>query len=175
MHRYHLNRREGPSNIFGMPVFHDDRIYVAGGGDIWWGKNEAWFKCIDATLTGDVTATARRWSYPLVRHVMSTPAVAEGWCSSAIAARRSIAWTPGPASPIGPTRQAARSGPRRCVADGKVYLGTRRGQFLVFAAARRSRCSAPSSSVRPISATAVAANGTLYVATMNRLFAVGQP
>ena len=41
-----------------MPVFHNNRLYVAGGGDIWWGKNEAWLKCIDATRTGDITTKA---------------------------------------------------------------------------------------------------------------------
>ena len=75
VHRFTTNKREGPSNIYGMPVFVDGRIYIAGGGDIWWGKNEAWLKCIDATGTGDTTSTAQIWSYPLNRHVMSTAAV----------------------------------------------------------------------------------------------------
>src|SRR6185503_8193311 len=33
VHSYNLNRREGPSNIYGMPVSYKDRVYVAGGGD----------------------------------------------------------------------------------------------------------------------------------------------
>ena len=41
-----------PSDIFGMPVFDNNRIYVAGGGDIWWGKNEAWLKCFEARGAG---------------------------------------------------------------------------------------------------------------------------
>ncbi|MBI3191070.1 MAG: PQQ-binding-like beta-propeller repeat protein, partial [Pedosphaera parvula] len=52
VHRYNSNRRESPSNIYGMPVIHEGRLYVAGGGDLFWGKNEAWLKCIDATKTG---------------------------------------------------------------------------------------------------------------------------
>ena len=55
MHRFNSNRRESPSNIYGMPVFHGNRLYVAGGGDIFWGKNEAWLKCLDATGAGDMT------------------------------------------------------------------------------------------------------------------------
>ena len=69
------NRHESPSDIFGMPVFDNNRIYVAGGGDIWWGKNEAWLKCIDATRTGDITTNGLVWSYTLQKHVMATPAV----------------------------------------------------------------------------------------------------
>src|SRR5262249_40193357 len=63
--RYSQNRREGPSDIYGMPVFHRSRIYVAGGGDLFWGKNEAWIKCIDATKSGDITTNGLVWSYAL--------------------------------------------------------------------------------------------------------------
>jgi outer membrane protein assembly factor BamB len=57
------------------------------------------------------------------------------------------------------------------VADEKVYLGTRRGHFYVFAASREKRLLNTLSLGSPVSATATAANGVLYVATMNRLYA----
>jgi outer membrane protein assembly factor BamB len=78
VHRYNSNRREGPSTIFGMPVYHDNRVYVAGGGDLWWGKKGAWLQAIAADREGDITATGGLWSYPLEEHVLSTPAVHEG-------------------------------------------------------------------------------------------------
>jgi outer membrane protein assembly factor BamB len=59
------------------------------------------------------------------------------------------------------------------VADGKVYLGTRSGTFYVFAAAREKKVLSTLELGQPISATAAAANEVLYVATMNRLYAVG--
>ncbi|MHC4496599.1 MAG: outer membrane protein assembly factor BamB family protein, partial [Planctomycetota bacterium] len=49
VHQYIRNRNESPSNIKSMPVFYDNRIYVTLGGDIWWGKNQAWLKCFKAT------------------------------------------------------------------------------------------------------------------------------
>ena len=60
------------------------------------------------------------------------------------------------------------------VADGKVFLGTRSGQFLVFAAGREKRLLSDVKLGAPISATATAANGTLYVATMTHLHAVAR-
>jgi len=57
IHNFLRNRQEGPSNFYGMPVFHQGRLYVAGGGDVFWGKNEAWLKCIDASGSGDITKT----------------------------------------------------------------------------------------------------------------------
>src|SRR5207253_1913881 len=63
IHEYLSNRREGPSDIYGMPVFYHNRVYVTGGGDVFWGKNEAWLKCIEATRTGDITTNGLVWSY----------------------------------------------------------------------------------------------------------------
>ena len=172
VHKYHSNRHEGPTDFFGMPVFYENRLYVAGGGDIWWGKNEAWLKCIDPTRTGDITTNGLLWSYPLQKHVMATPAIAEGLifiadcghvlhCVDALTGRacwtdelKGEAW----ASPL--------------VADGKVYLGTRNGSFYVFAAQRQKKLLSALDLGSPISSTAIAANGVLYLATMNRLYAL---
>jgi hypothetical protein len=64
VHRFNSNKRESPSNIYGTPVFVDGRIYVAGGGDWFWGKNEAWLQCFDPRGTGDLTTKALRCVHP---------------------------------------------------------------------------------------------------------------
>jgi outer membrane protein assembly factor BamB len=172
IHPYLSNRREGPSNFYGMPVFFHNRVYVAGGGDLFWGKTEAWLKCIDATRTDDITTNGLVWSYRLEKHVMSTPAIAGNLVFIADCGRAfhcvdsetgKLYWTheiSGDvwASPL--------------VADGKVYLGTRTGAFYVFAASNQKKLLRTVEFGSPISATATAANGVLYVATMNRLYAV---
>jgi len=184
VHKFITNRRESPSNIYGMPVFHRDRLYVAGGGDIWWGKNEAWLKCIDVPaltrpgghpLPSDEKGAGGEglvWSYPLEKHVLSTPAVSDGLVFIADCGRTfhcvdaktgKLFWTheiKGEvwASPL--------------VADRKVYLGTRSGDFYVFAASKEKQVLAELGLGDPISATVTVANGVLYVATMNNLYAV---
>lgn len=171
VHKYVGNRRESPSNFYGMPVFHNRRVYLAGGGDIWWGKREAWLKCVRADVANTANDERRVWAYPLQKHVLSTPAIWNGRvfiadCGPTLhcvdAETGQAVWThtlQGEvwASPL--------------VADDKVYLGTRRGQFYVFAASREKRLHNTLSLGSPISATAAAANGVLYVATMNRLYA----
>ena len=155
-----------------MPVFHEGRLYVAGGGDIWWGKNEAWLKCLDATRTGDITTNGLIWAYPLQKHVLATPAVYRGLvfiadCGPTLhcvdAQTGQACWThelegEAWASPL--------------AADGKVYLGTRSGAFYVFAAEREKKLLSLLELAAPISSTATAANGVLYVATMNHLYAL---
>lgn len=172
VHKFNSNRREGPSNFYGMPVFKDGRVYAAGGGDLWWGKNQAWLKCIDATKREDESGSRLIWSYPLERHVLSTPAVYNGMVFIADCGRKfhcvdaqtgNALWTHDVegevwASPL--------------VADGKVYLGTRSGAFYVFAADKQKKLLSSAQLEAPISGTATAANGILYVATMAHLYAL---
>jgi len=58
------------------------------------------------------------------------------------------------------------------VADGKVYLGTRKGMFYVLAAGREKKVLMSRRLNAPFTSTTVAANGVLYVATMKTLYAL---
>ena len=58
------------------------------------------------------------------------------------------------------------------VADGKIYVGTRKGDFWVLAAGKHKRVLSTIRLEDPIVGSVAAANGTLYVATMTRLYAV---
>jgi outer membrane protein assembly factor BamB len=139
---------------------------------MWWGKRQAWLKCIDATKTGDITRSGEVWSYPLRQHTCSTPAVCDGLvfiadCGKTIhcvdAVTGTACWTHETKGDIWASPLAA---------DGKVFIGTRRGEFVILAATRQKRLLATIDMGSPLSASPVAANGVLYVATPNRLFAV---
>lgn len=166
VHRYNQNRRESPSNFYGMPVFRDGRIYVAGGGDLFWGKNEAWLKCIDAANGKPI------WSYTLEKHVFSTPAVHEGLIFIADCGRRMHCVDAKTGKGVWTHDIKGEVWGSTLVADEKVYLGTREGEFYAFAASREKRLLSQTNLGEKISATPVAANGTLYVATMTQLFAL---
>lgn len=172
VHRFTTNRREGPSNIYGMPVFHEGRLYVAGGGDLFWGKNEAWLKCIDATKTGDVTRGGLVWSYALEKHVFGTPVWHEGLIYLADCGRKFHCVEAATGRPVWTHDITGEVWATPLVADGKVYLGTRSGAFYVFATGREKRLLSENNFGKPISATATAANGTLYIATMTHLHAL---
>jgi outer membrane protein assembly factor BamB len=157
-----------------MPVFYKNRIYVAGGGDIWWGKNEAWLKCIDASRTGDITSSGQVWSAPLYRHVMSTPAISDGLAFIADGGRKVYCIDAETGQEYWQHETHGEFWASPMVADGKVYIGTRRGDFWIFAASKEKRVLANIEFKRPISATVTAANGAIYVATMDRLYAIQQ-
>ncbi len=172
VHEYIRNRDESPSNIKSMPVFHDGRLYVTYGGDIWWGKRQAWLKCFSASGTGDITSSAELWAYPVERHCCSTPAVHDGLVFVADCGRMIHCVDAETGKPYWTHRTKGDMWASTYVADGKVYIGTRRGDFWVLAASKEKKVI---SSVRlhsPVHATAVAADGVLYVATMKDLYAV---
>jgi outer membrane protein assembly factor BamB/sugar lactone lactonase YvrE len=173
-HQYLNNRAVGPSNMYGMPVLQDGLIYVAGGGDWFWGKNQAWLKCVDPRGSGDLTRTGLRWEYPLGRHTMSTPAVAGGiaFVADSMHLLHCVDAQTGQALWTHELGGEVWASP--LVADGKVYVGTRRGDFWVFAAAREKRWLSTVQLDGPISATPVAAGGTVYVGTQTRLYAFAE-
>ena len=174
VHRYTTNRREGPSNIYSMPVLVDDRLYFSGGGDLWWGKNEAWMKCIKADGEGDVTRTAEVWSYPLEKHAMSTPAVIGDLVFVADNGRliHCVDRKSGKQQWTHELRGEMWASPY--VADGKVYLGSRRGDVYIFKASREKHVLSTVELGDPISATATAANGVIFLANMTHLYALSE-
>jgi len=161
-----------PSNIKSIPVFHDGRIYVTVGGDIWWGKNEAWLKCIDASGKGDVTESGLLWSYPVGRHCCSTPSIHDGLVYVADCDGKLHCVDARTGHPYWVHDAGLEIWASTLLADGKVYIGTRRGDFCVLAAGKKER---GLSSIRlddPVISTPVAAHGTLYVGMMTRLYAL---
>lgn len=174
VHQYVGNRKLSPSNIKSTPVFYKDRIYVTGGGDIWWGKREAWLKCVDAHGKGDLTSTNELWSYPLKEHCCSTPSIADGLAFVADCGGLLHCVDAETGQPYWTHDLRGETWGSTLLADGKVYVGTRRGVFWVFAAAREKRILAEIDLGDSIASTPVAANGVLYVTTLSHLYAVQQ-
>jgi outer membrane protein assembly factor BamB len=174
IHRYMGNRRESPSNIKAMPMFYDGRVYVTVGGDIWWGKNQAWLKCIDASPMGDITHTGLLWSYPLKPHCCSTPSIHDGLLYVADCGGKVHCLDAQTGHPYWVHDARGEIWTSTLVADGKVYIGTRKGDFWVLAAGKEKRVLSSLHLEDPVVSTAVAANGTLYVGTMTRLYALQQ-
>jgi outer membrane protein assembly factor BamB len=172
VHRFTSNRREGPSNFYGMPVFVDGSLYVAGGGDIFWGKNEAWLKRLDFAMEGGEIKVKEAWSFVLGKHVLSTPSVKDGLVYIADANKELHCMDAKTGAELWKHEAKGDFWASPLVADSKIYIGSRRGDFLVFAHAREKKVLGVMDLKDPISATAVAANGTLYVATMRNLYAI---
>jgi outer membrane protein assembly factor BamB len=157
----------------GMPVFYQNRIYVCGGGDIWWGKTEAFVKCIDATQTGDITQSGQVWSQPLINHACTTPAIYNDlvfvgdlgrrvYCFDAVTGE--LYWQHAMRGHVWSTILAA---------DDKVYVGSAGNDLCIFKASKEKELLNTVSFESRIFTTPTAANGRLYVNTLTRLYAIG--
>jgi outer membrane protein assembly factor BamB len=168
------NRNDGQcvcfSEIIATPVFYRNRVYVTTGQDPSHGRGLGMLSCIDATRTGDVTATGRIWNYKIGRS-LSSVSIADGllyvadlfeglYCFDADSGK--LYWT----QPTG-----AEVWGSTMVADGKIYLGTKKG-LLVMAAGKEKKLLAEIHLGAPAYCTPVVANGVLYVASHTYLWAV---
>jgi hypothetical protein len=169
---YQGNRRESPSSIVGMPVFDNDHVYVAVGGDPWHGKRQCWLKCIDATRNGDVTQSAELWSYPMSRHSISTPSVVDGMVFIADMGRTVHCVDANTGKPYWTHEVDDEVWGSTLVADGKLYVGTHGGTFWVLAAQRQKQVLGSVELGGAINTSPTTANGAIFIASMSRLYAV---
>lgn len=164
--------RGHPCDIIGTPVFHNNRVYIAIGGDPNHGGKECKgsIVCIDATKTGDVTATAKLWSYEGLNQSVSTVAVTDGLvfvvdntfavhCLDADTGR--CYWT-----------HSARSGgtcfSSPLVVDRKLYLG----KAIISAAKKLEVYDGIKNSQHTEYSSHSAANGVVYAVIGTRLWAI---
>lgn len=172
VHDYIRNREVSPSNIKSMPVFYKNRVYITLGGDIWWGKEKAWLQCIDATGTADTTDQALLWSYPVQMHCCSTPAIWNGLVFVADCGNYVHCVDAETGQPYWTYETNGEIWASTLLADGKVYVGTRRRNFFILAADKEKKLLCEVKLDSPINGTATAANGVVYIPTMKTLYAI---
>jgi outer membrane protein assembly factor BamB len=163
-----LNKHDGTfvgeSEIIATPVFLDNRVYVAIGRDPAHGRGRGALHCIDATGTGDITKTGKIWTYQGLDRTLSTVSVADGllYLSDVAGRLHCLDAQTGKLLWIHDTRCEVWGS--TLVADGKVYMPTSKGLW-VLAAGRELKILSRITLGAKVDASPVAANGTLYVAT----------
>ena len=160
-----------PNEIIATPVVSDNRVYVAIGQDPVHGPGAGALSCIDPNGSGDTTGTNILWQYPYIGRSMSTVAVKDGLVFAAEtwgkihcldAKSGELKW-------IHDTKEPIWGSP--LVADGKLYIGAGKSLF-VLAAGPEERLISEVKLHFTIATAPAAANGTLFVATQQNLWAV---
>ena len=161
-----------PSEVIGTPVVQGNRIYVAIGQDPVHGPGRGALSCI--ALDGRGPAGRKVWQYLGIGRSLSTVSVADGLVYAAEhagkvhcldAATGALVW-------VHDTREEIWSS--TLVADGKVFIGTRRA-LTILKAGREKRHIADVKLGTPVWSVPTAANGTLFVASQRNLWAVAAP
>jgi outer membrane protein assembly factor BamB len=161
---------EGPSEIIGTPVFWNNRVYVATGQDPEHGEGVGNLICTDAFA--DSRKGKILWNQTKIGRSLSTPAITPdgllfiadlaGFLYCIDAWNGSVHWKHD-------LRAHVWGSP--FVADGRVYIGNEDGDLRIFAAAKEKQILHEINLSAPIYASAVAANGVLYINSQTHLFA----
>ncbi len=173
----------GPSEIIATPVFWKNRVYVAIGQDPEHDTGNGNLSCIDATRTGDITKTGTIWSYKGIDRSMSTvsidPKTGLLFINDFTGFVHCLDAETG--KPYWKHDMKAHMWGSTLVADGKVYCGDEDGDFIVLAASKEKKIlskmvingreeDGPNLGA-PVYSTPVVANGVIYVATQQDLYA----
>jgi len=161
----------GPSQIIATPVFHNNRVYVPIGQDPAHGRGRGMLHCIDATGTGDITQSGCIWKYDGLDRTIASAAVADGLVYLPDVAGRLHCVDAETGDCCWVYETGAETWGGSLVADGRLYLGTKKN-FFVLAAKRQSQVISQVYLGASIYSTPIAANGTLYIASQNYLWAV---
>jgi len=161
-----------PSEIIGTPAFYKNRIYVMIGQDPIHGPGAGALTCIDPSAgTGDITKSGCAWQYTEIGRSMSSVSCADGLIFAAEHAGKvhCLDAETGKVHWVHDTREEIWAS--TLVADGKLYIGTRKGLIVLAASTHQEELS----DIRlgyPVWSAVTAANGTLFVASQRNLWAV---
>jgi outer membrane protein assembly factor BamB len=162
------------SEIIGTPVLYKNRIYVAIGRDPEHGRGRGALHCIDATQTGDITQTGKIWTYQGLDRTLSTASIANGLLYICDVAGRLHCLNAETGQCYWVHETGSQVWGSTLVADGKVYMPTPRGLFVLVATQEKKVLSQINLGAG-INASPVAANGTLFIASKTGwLWAVSQ-
>jgi outer membrane protein assembly factor BamB len=168
------------NNVIAMGVIYDDKVYVGVGQDPEHGEAPGHFYAIDPTLSGDITEKGKLWSRDgdEFRRTISSAAIKDdivyisdlsGFLYALNAQTGEHYWTY--------DTFAAVWGPP-FVADGKVFIADEDGDVAVLAEGK-GKDGEPVLLAEPnlgaaTYTTAVAHDGTLFILSRNRLFALAE-
>jgi len=173
--KWELGGRGTKNNVISTPVVWEGKVFLGVGQDPEHGEGPGNFWVIDpAGKTGDITKTAVVWHVggEDFHRTMSTAAIHDGlvyiadlsgflYCFDAKTG--ALQWKYDTFAAIWGSA---------FVADGKVYIGDEDGDVAVLRAGRKMELLAETNMGAAVYTTPVAHDGTLYIVSRNKVFAV---
>jgi len=162
------------NEVISTPVIVDHVVYIANGQDPEHGEGVGHMYAIDGTKRGDITTSGQLWHFDKIRRSISTAAVKDGMlyisdfsgflhCLDAKTGKPY--WTH--------DMFAAIWGSPMLIGD-KVYLGDEDGDVTVVEHSTTFKLVSEQNMGSSVYATAVPANGALFVMNRNQLYALAE-
>jgi len=168
------------------PVFHEGRVYLAGGRGVEAGEGPGRLICLDPGKRGDLSLELQDrsgggkpnpnsgavWHFDELGSTMSNVAIHDGlvvavdlrgfvYCLDAATGRK-----------LWQHDMKAHVWGSPLVADGKIYVGNEDGDFYVFELAREKKLLFTTAFDAPVYSSPIFANGVLYIAAQPTLYAI---
>jgi outer membrane protein assembly factor BamB len=163
------------NEVISTPVIYDDHVYIANGQDPEHGEGVGHLYSIDATKRGDITQSGRVWHYDKIRRSISTGAIYNGllFYADFSGFLHCLDAKTGKPYWVYDMLSAVWSSPM--VIDGKVYLSDEDGDVRILEAGKEKKLISEVNMGSSVYVTPVAANGMLFLANRNQLFAIANP
>jgi outer membrane protein assembly factor BamB len=164
---------KGPSEVIATPVVHGNRVYASIGQDPEHPEQGAGcLNSIGVTYDASGKATAQAvWRNTKIGRSVSTVAVTGGIVFTADSAGMIYCLDAATGNEHWKHDAEAHIWVSPVVADGKLYLGNENGELLAFAASKEKQELGKIDCGASIFSSAVPANGVLFVATGQQLYA----
>jgi outer membrane protein assembly factor BamB len=162
------------NELIATPVVYEGLVYIANGQDPEHGEGVGHLYAIDATKRGDITQTGRVWHYDKIRRSISTAAIQDGivyyadfsgFLHALDAKTGQVYW-------VHDMFAAIWGSP--LLADGKIYLGDEDGDVAILQAGKEKKVLGEMNMGSSVYCTPVPANGTLFIANRNQLYALAE-
>jgi outer membrane protein assembly factor BamB len=160
------------NEVISTPVIWQNKVFIANGQDPEHGEGVGHLYAIDATKRGDITESGRIWHFDKIRRSISTGALKDGllyysdfsgFLHCLDAATGKEYWQH--------DMLAAVWGSPMVIGD-KVYLGDEDGDVAVLQAGKEKKVIGEYNMGSSVYSTPVPANGVLFIANRNQLYAL---
>lgn len=162
------------NEIIATPVVDGKYLYFSLGQDPEHGEGPGHLYCVDTSRKGDITKTGAVWHNGEVNRSMSTVAIHEGilYHCDLSGVFRALDARSGKTLWKHDLGAAVWSSPY--YVDGKVFIGDEDGNVTIFQAGGQKKQLGHVNMGSSVYTTPVAANGVLYIANKQRLYAIQQ-
>jgi outer membrane protein assembly factor BamB len=180
--------KESRNFFLNSPVFHEGRVYIAGGRGVESGEGPGRLVCLDPAKRGDISLeledrpgigkpnpnSGAVWHFDELGRTMSNVAIHDGFVVAVDFGGHIYCMDGATGRNLWKHDTGAHVWGSPLIADGKVYLGNEDGEFCVFELTREKKLLFKTSFDAPVYASPIFANGVLYIATNRKLFAIQQ-
>lgn len=160
------------NEVISTPVIYDNKVYIANGQDPEHGEGVGHLYAIDATKRGDITDSGRIWHFDKIRRSISTGALKDGllYYSDFSGFLHCLDAATGKEYWVHDMLASVWGSPM--VIGDKVYLGDEDGDVAVLQTGKQEKVLGVYNMGSSVYSTVVPANGVLFIANRNQLFAL---